>query len=393
MDKWSKFKYIISLDLRGYLKEKRNEKHALEREIRELEREASIYKSNSSLQKSYSYNELSQSDNDTSDGFLTKVFKVITGIKAYQNRKKAKRIKEKAERLYYEIIAENERRRDEANEQLEEFGRIRLTALQSTVKVFLSYLRVMKFKSIVKEYDISGKVSLNNDDIGSLERIDMNSRELLGTTVAAGSMAATAIAGVPTIVTSAVSQFAMASTGTAIHTLHGAAATNATLAWLGGGSLASGGGGIAAGTAVLNGIVGLSAGILAIASLGILSSMHYSKKLTAAVDYSSKVDEFKEKAEAAWDLMDRIIKRASELKDVTLSLQKRIEEQLEYMEPLIYDFCADDKYYLETFQRTAMMVKSMSELSQVPLLTENGYVSNESKLKIEKVNIILNTNL
>ena len=42
-----------------------------------------------------------------------------------------------------------------------------------------------------------------------------------------------------------------ASTGTLISTLSGAAASNATLAWLGGGSLAAGGGGIAAGTMVL----------------------------------------------------------------------------------------------------------------------------------------------
>jgi hypothetical protein len=48
---------------------------------------------------------------------------------------------------------------------------------------------------------------------------------------------------------------ATASTGTAISTLSGAAATNATLAWLGGGSLAAGGGGMALGTMVLGGIV------------------------------------------------------------------------------------------------------------------------------------------
>ena len=52
-----------------------------------------------------------------------------------------------------------------------------------------------------------------------------------------------------------VGTFGTASTGTAISTLGGAAATNATLAWLGGGPLASGGLGMAGGTAVLGGIV------------------------------------------------------------------------------------------------------------------------------------------
>lgn len=45
--------------------------------------------------------------------------------------------------------------------------------------------------------------------------------------------------------------FGTASTGTAISTLSGAVASNAALAWLGGGALAAGGGGTAAGTALL----------------------------------------------------------------------------------------------------------------------------------------------
>ena len=45
--------------------------------------------------------------------------------------------------------------------------------------------------------------------------------------------------------------FGVASTGTAISALSGAAATNAALAWLGGGALAAGGGGMAAGSAFL----------------------------------------------------------------------------------------------------------------------------------------------
>jgi hypothetical protein len=45
--------------------------------------------------------------------------------------------------------------------------------------------------------------------------------------------------------------FGVASTGTAISALSGAAATNAALAWLGGGALAAGGSGIAGGSAFL----------------------------------------------------------------------------------------------------------------------------------------------
>lgn len=54
---------------------------------------------------------------------------------------------------------------------------------------------------------------------------------------------------------SLVALFGSASTGTAISGLSGIAATNATLAWFGGGALAAGGTGIAGGMTVLGGIV------------------------------------------------------------------------------------------------------------------------------------------
>ena len=55
----------------------------------------------------------------------------------------------------------------------------------------------------------------------------------------------------PKVAMGVATTFGVASTGTAISTLSGAAATNAALAWLGGGTLAAGGGGMAAGNAFL----------------------------------------------------------------------------------------------------------------------------------------------
>ena len=66
-----------------------------------------------------------------------------------------------------------------------------------------------------------------------------------------GATAAGAVAAAGT--TATVAAIGSASTGTAIASLSGAAATKATLAWLGGGALAAGGGGVAMGVAVLTG--------------------------------------------------------------------------------------------------------------------------------------------
>lgn len=75
---------------------------------------------------------------------------------------------------------------------------------------------------------------------------------------AAGTFGGFAAAGATT---SAVMALGTASTGTAISTLSGAAATNAILAALGGGAVAAGGGGVALGTTVL-GVTTLGVGLM-----------------------------------------------------------------------------------------------------------------------------------
>ena len=65
----------------------------------------------------------------------------------------------------------------------------------------------------------------------------------------AGGVGVAALA--PTAAMAVATAFGTASTGTAISALGGAAATNAALAWLGGGAVAAGGGGMAAGNALL----------------------------------------------------------------------------------------------------------------------------------------------
>lgn len=85
----------------------------------------------------------------------------------------------------------------------------------------------------------------------------------------------------PTVAMGVATTFGVASTGTAISALSGAAATNAALAWLGGGALAIGGGGMAAGNAflALAGPVGWAiAGVSLLASGILMLKSHISKR-------------------------------------------------------------------------------------------------------------------
>ncbi len=89
---------------------------------------------------------------------------------------------------------------------------------------------------------------------------------------AAGAGAGVAVAAMgPTAAMGIATTFGVASTGTAISSLSGAAATNAALAWLGGGALAAGGGGMAAGNVFLAlfGPIGWSIAGVAILASGI----------------------------------------------------------------------------------------------------------------------------
>ena len=76
----------------------------------------------------------------------------------------------------------------------------------------------------------------------------------------------------PTVAMGVATTFGVASTGTAISALSGAAATNAALAWLGGGALAVGGGGMAAGSAflALTGPIGWAISGLSIIASGLV---------------------------------------------------------------------------------------------------------------------------
>ena len=105
--------------------------------------------------------------------------------------------------------------------------------------------------------------------------------------------------------------FGTASTGTAISALSGAVAQKAALAWLGGGALSAGGGGIAAGTELLAlaGPVGWGIAAASTAATGITvciknkkiadAAMEEAKKMTIAAamlkETGAKVDDLREK--------------------------------------------------------------------------------------------------
>lgn len=103
-----------------------------------------------------------------------------------------------------------------------------------------------------------------------------------------------------------VGMLASTAGGVAIAGLSGVAATNATLAWLGGGALSVGGFGMVGGMAVFGGLVAGPA----IAILGAMSADKMKEKLEKAKAYYSQVEKAVKKADAIIDQFQAIEKMA-----------------------------------------------------------------------------------
>jgi hypothetical protein len=171
----------------------------------------------------------------------------------------------------------------------------------------------------------------------NIERASMTATEVLKTgALAIGTGALVGIASY-----GGAMMFAHASTGTAIAALSGAAKTNATLAWFGGGSLAAGGLGKLGGKLVLVGIV--VAPILLVA--GLITAAKSKEKLAEA----KKIHADAEKAVAQMNTlitgMEGIEKMSENYRDFLGKLSLLFQPFVDEMERISQDYApgADGK--------------------------------------------------
>ena len=164
--------------------------------------------------------------------------------------------------------------------------------------------------------DLSEIINQDNpiESFEDMQKFSLTAEEMLKQGL--GSLAAGTLSGVAAY--GGVGALATASTGTAIGTLSGAAATNATLAWLGGGSIATGGLGIAGGTAVLGGVV--LGPVLAVA--GLFSESKSEENLAKAEAWAEDVVQ---KAEQINNVTSDLCKIAQLCTNYVTSIKKQIE--------------------------------------------------------------------
>lgn len=143
---------------------------------------------------------------------------------------------------------------DKTNDSIKELGENTVVLYEELTEIQITFDKIRNVPSEQKLlYEEIKQHRLNWKEQADKIEKDYNSAVVksagVGVSGAAAGIAVVSLG--PTVAMGVATTFGVASTGTAISTLSGVAATNAALAWLGGGALAAGGGGMAAGEAFL----------------------------------------------------------------------------------------------------------------------------------------------
>lgn len=285
---------------------------------------------------------------------------VVKGAGAMSDFEEAEKIGKNARRRYENAEEGLNKDRDQTNTAFENLGRVKLSIFNQQIKHLVEVIKKSKSaKSILRDFN----VNITLDELKEMERLVLKSLEIekgLALGAATGALAAMgAYSGVGTL--------AAASTGTLISGLSGAAATNATLAWLGGGALSAGGFGMAGGAIALGGIV-LGP---ALAIGGFMMASKAEEALTQARSYEAKADT-----------------AIAEMKKVTLALSalrsnaKELSAALHGLAQRFDTVKVDDDSDPEAFATMVMVGKGLKNLLDIAIMEENGAAVANIKAKI-----------
>lgn len=301
-----------------------------------------------------------------------------TTVKAAIDKTKAKNINNDTN-LRVEVAGQKlEYYRKECGESLQQLGAEKVFVLNNSIKEFLEYFSKIKnvnFKESEGIMEIN-KLRIDHKEFTELEEMYKLSLSLVQggiTGVAGGALAAFGAY-------SAATTFATASTGTAIASLSGAAATNATLAFFGGGSLAAGGLGMAGGTMVLGGLVAGPALLV----MGIISGAKAGKKLQDAYANAAKADEIVEELNIASEQCISIRRRCNMFYSLLARLDIYLYPLVQEMKTIILEEGENySKYKPDSKKTIAAVVSTVASIKAIldtTILTENGEITKESEM-------------
>ena len=298
------------------------------------------------------------------------------GVKAGIDTSKAKRLNNSANEIVEYAVDRLNSQRKACEYALNELGEQKLFILNSSIVDFIDSFSQLK--------NVEFTESLGMDELRDFSNDKKEFEELKAMARFAGSMAGGAVAGtaggalVAMGAYGAAQSLALASTGTAISALSGAAASNATLAFFGGGSLASGGLGMAGGAAVLGGLVAGPALMV----MGLVAGAAAKKTLEKAKTNFAEAEQISEELSVASVQCEAIRRRTYKFYNLLSRLDARFLPLVYRMEDIIKEEGTDYREFKEESKKAiascASIAVSIKSVLDTPLLTESGMLAPES---------------
>lgn len=267
--------------------------------------------------------------------------------------------------------------REEVSESLNSLGEIKLNILGDSVADFVQTFEKLKnvdFRSSVGLEELKN-LHIDQKDFEELKKLSNFAIEVAGGAtagVAGGALTAMGAWG-------AASTFAFASTGTAISTLSGAAAGNATLAFFGGGAVSAGGMGIAGGAAILGGLIAGPALLV----MGLITGSKMDEKLDKALANKAQSEEIVEAFDTASFQCSAIRRRTYMFYNLLSHLDAYFLPLVWKMEDIVNKEGVDYSMFSEDSKKTVMEAAasacSIKAIIDTPILTQDGILTEASE--------------
>ncbi|KOE62906.1 hypothetical protein [Aggregatibacter actinomycetemcomitans] len=268
----------------------------------------------------------------------------------YQDSSKADDIIDEAEHLYKREDNFFKKQDKATNESLEKLGKLQLSIGEDFDKFQrISTPLLEKLAQHQETKDL--QINIPKNELDKIEGVAFSATAYLGKvagSAAVGIGAAYAVYG-------GVMALAAASTGTPIAALSGAAAYNATMAAIGGGSIAAGGFGMAGGAAILGGVVAAPIALVA----GWAYASHAEKKLKGAKEYQEQVRQ-------AVDNMILGRRHLKETEDYTNKIHKELDRVYQ-----IFTRYFQDLKNMDTLVSNGIDIKTIAQ--DLIQIIQNGY--------------------
>lgn len=296
-------------------------------------------------------------------------------IKAAMDNSKANDLNDSANRIVSNAKDKIDNARKQSGKAFEALGAKKVAILNGNIAKFIDRINQISDFPFDKTIN-NGNLSLNKQSFEELKEMQSFASSLVG------GAASGAMAGGLTAFGAYSAAMALGTTagGTAIGTLSGVAATNATLAFFGGGSIAAGGLGMAGGAAVLGGIVAGPA----LCVLGLITGAKASANLDNARSNIAQARAFRDEMDTAATACKHITRRANMFTRLLIT-------QDSIFAPLVYEaqkiksnnwssFSTEEK---ELFSAAATCATTIEAILKTSILDESGNLTHESTALIE----------